>query len=301
MKKIHLIIAATAFLTMSCNQKKSSPLDYWKAGSANDDVFIEMTQEEMDALAKNDLPYLEIDWPYSAKKTQEEMEEWAIKVKNRADKAGIVIWSVHLPFGGPYDISQTNDTLRQRAVELNMNDMILSAKIVAPEKFVIHPSAEPISNEERATRIVASKKSLQELAAKAKELNIPLLVENLPRTCLGNTSTELLEIINGIDNTAICFDVNHLLIEPQVTFVKNTKGKIQNTHMSDYDRKNERHWLPGEGVIDWTELLSALVESGYEGPFIYEASKGKKPNIVTIQSLGDRWKKLKQDYVNMNK
>ena len=81
-------------------------------------VFIEMTQEEMDALAKNDLPYLEIDWPYSAKKTQEEMEDWAIKVKNRADKAGIVIWSVHLPFGGPYDISQTNDTLRQRAVEL---------------------------------------------------------------------------------------------------------------------------------------------------------------------------------------
>ena len=71
--------------------------------------------------------------------------------------------------------------------------------------------------------------------------------------------------------------------------------------MSYYDRKNERHWLPGEGVIDWTELLSALVESGYEGPFIYEASKGKKPNIVTIQSLGDRWKKLKQDYVNMNK
>ena len=132
---------------MSCSQKKSSPLDYWKAGSANDDVFIEMTQEEMDALAKNDLPYLEIDWPYSAKKTQEEIEEWAIKVKNRADKAGIVIWSVHLPFGGPYDISQTNDTLRQRAVELNMNDMILSAKIVAPEKFVIHPSAEPIYNE----------------------------------------------------------------------------------------------------------------------------------------------------------
>ena len=127
------------------------------------------------------------------------------------------------------------------------------------------------------------------------------MVENLPRTCLGNTSTELLEIINRIDNTAICFDVNHLLIEPQVTFVKNTKGKIQNTHMSDYDRKNERHWLPGEGVIDWTELLSALVESGYEGLFIYEAGKGKKPNIVTIQSLGDRWKKLKQDYVNMNK
>lgn len=66
--------------------------------------------------------------------------------------------------------------------------------------------------------------------------------------------------------------------------------------MSDYDRKNERHWLPGEGVIDWNELLSVLIDSGYKGPFIYEASRDNEPNIVTIQSLGDRWKKLKADH-----
>lgn len=301
MKKKHLLLLFATIALSSCSQKASSPLDNWKAGSANDDVFIDMTQNEMDELIKNDLQYLEIDWLYSTEKTYDDIEKWAIKVKQRADKAGVTIWSVHLPFGGPFDISQTNDTLRQKAVELNMNDMVLSSKTVSPQKFVIHPSAEPISNEERAARIEASKKSLQTLAAKAKELNIPLLVENLPRTCLGNTSTELVNIINGIDNTAICFDVNHLLIEPQTTFVENTKGKIQTTHMSDYDRVNERHWLPGEGVINWTELLSALVESGYNGPFIYEAGKGKEPNIVTIQSLGNRWKKLKQDYAIANK
>lgn len=301
MKKRNLIIVATAFLAVSCTQMNISPLDSWKAGSANDDVFIEMTQEDMNALVKNDLEYLEIDWPYSTEMTREELENQIIEVKKRADKAGVKIWSVHLPFGGPFDISQTNDTLRQRAVELNRNDMILSAKTVSPVKFVIHPSAEPIADEERVARIEASKKSLRELAETAKELNIPLLVENLPRTCLGNTSTELLDIISGIDNTAICFDVNHLLLEPQTTFVNNTKGLIQNTHMSDYDRKNERHWLPGEGVIDWNELLFALVESGYEGPFIYEASKGKEPNIVTIQSMGDRWKKLKSDYAKAAK
>lgn len=301
MKKSIFIWIVTVICTIGCNQTTVSPLDRWMAGSANDDVFVDMTQEDMNALIQNDLKYLEIDWAYSTEKTYEEIESWAIAVKERADKAGITIWSVHLPFGGPFDISQTNDTLRLKAVELNMNDMILSAKIVSPQKFVIHPSAEPIADEERAARMEASKKSLRELAAKAKELNIPLLVENLPRTCLGNTSSELLEIINGIDNTAICFDVNHLLIEPQTTFIENTKGKIQNTHMSDYDRKNERHWLPGEGIIDWTELLSDLVKAGYEGPFIYEASKGKNPDIVTIQSLGDRWKKLKQDYAAANK
>lgn len=299
MRKNLLSLFVIGILLTGCSPKASSPLDSWIAGSANDDVFIDMTQENMNALIQNDLHYLEIDWLYSTEKSPEEIETWATATEERAHKAGVRIWSVHLPFGGPFDISQTNDTLRQKAVELNLNEMILSAKTVSPAKFVIHPSTEPISDEERAARIEASKKSLRELAVKAKELNIVLLVENLPRTCLGNTSTELLDIINGIDNTAICFDVNHLLIEPQVTFVQNTKGKIQTTHMSDYDRENERHWLPGEGVIDWNELLGALVESGYEGPFIYEASKGKEPNIVSIQTLGDRWKKLKQDYATV--
>lgn len=296
MKKM-LFSLLTVTLTGCLNPH--TPLDHWKAGSANDDVFLDMTQAEMDALAQNGLSLLEIDWPYGTEKTPEEITAWALAAKAHADKAGITVWSVHLPFGGAYDISQTDDSLRRQAVELNKHDMQLCARLVAPQKFIIHPSAEPIGDEERAARIAASKKSLEELAPVAKELNVTLLVENLPRTCLGNTSAELMDIIDGIENTAICFDVNHLLIESQASFVQNTKGKIQSTHMSDYDRKNERHWLPGEGVIDWNGLLHALVGSGYPGPFIYEASKGKEPRLVSIRTLGDRWKKLKKEYAEV--
>lgn len=297
MKKILISLFATTLLLGGCNQQATSPLDCWKVGSANDDVFMQMTNADMDMMQENGLSYLEIDWWYTPDKSFEEKEKWAIGIKERASQSGIEIWSVHLPFGGPYDISQVEDSSRQKAVELNLADMQQSARIVAPKKFVIHPSAEPISNEERSARIEASKKSLQELAAKAKELGIPLLVENLPRTCLGNTSTELLSIIDKIDNTAICFDVNHLLIEEQRIFVENAKEKIQSTHMSDYDRVDERHWLPGDGVINWNELLVALVDIGYKGPFIFEVGqKGKDGKKETIQSLGDSWKKFKVKY-----
>lgn len=295
MKKIILPLF-TAILTGCLHT--NNPLENWKAGSANDDVFMDMTQEDMHALVQNGFQLLEIDWLYSTDKTPEEIERWATAAKEHADKAGVTVWSVHLPYGGPYDISQTDDSLRRKAVELNKNDMALIAKTVFPEKFIIHPSAEPIGDEERAERIEACKKSLQTLAQAAGELNITLLVENLPRTCLGNTSSELLGIIDGISNTAVCFDVNHLLIESHASFIQNTTGKIQSTHMSDYDRKNERHWLPGQGVIDWTGLLHALIESGYQGPFIYEASKGTGPNLVTIETLGNRWTKLKKEYAD---
>jgi len=42
-------------------------------------------------------------------------------------------------------------------------------------------------------------------------------------------------------------------------------------HLSDYDGIDEKHWMPGEGVIDWQAFMLALQEIDYTGPFNYEA------------------------------
>ena len=56
--------------------------------------------------------------------------------------------------------------------------------------------------------------------------------------------------------------------------------KIVTTHVSDYDEKNERHWLSGEGVIDWKALKDALIAVGYDGPWLYELGlSGSLPTI----------------------
>jgi sugar phosphate isomerase/epimerase len=47
-------------------------------------------------------------------------------------------------------------------------------------------------------------------------------------------------------------------------------NKIIATHISDYDFVNERHWLPGEGKVDWQEVIAILTEIGYDGPWLYE-------------------------------
>ena len=49
---------------------------------------------------------------------------------------------------------------------------------------------------------------------------------------------------------------------------------IGTIHASDYDRKDERHWLPGEGVIDWPDFLRRLQASGYKGVFMHEVRAG---------------------------
>jgi sugar phosphate isomerase/epimerase len=272
----------------SCTTTPTNPLDKWAVGTSTRNA------GELQTVIDNGLTCIEIGWPGATTQSLEVTEPWAKEMKAAADKAGVEIWSIHIPFGGAYDISKIDEEERQRAVALNAADITMSGRLLLPKVFVIHASAEPISDEDRPKRFEASRKSLKELAAIAKAHNGILAVEVLPRTCLGNTSTDLLRVIDGIDNTAICFDVNHLLQESHSEFIQNTKGKIITTHISDYDFVDERHWLPGRGAIDWSLMLNDLVAVDYPGPFMFEVTRGGNPPI-SVEELAQCWKKLNED------
>ena len=62
-------------------------------------------------------------------------------------------------------------------------------------------------------------------------------------------------------------------------------NKIVTTHVSDYDFVNERHWLPGEGDVNWQELYGALKDIGYSGPWLYELGLGTKNSIIRQRDL----------------
>jgi sugar phosphate isomerase/epimerase len=55
-----------------------------------------------------------------------------------------------------------------------------------------------------------------------------------------------------------------------IDYINDVGNTIVTTHISDYDFKDERHWLPGEGKIDWQKLLGALKNIGYSGVWLYE-------------------------------
>ena len=41
-------------------------------------------------------------------------------------------------------------------------------------------------------------------------------------------------------------------------------------HVSDGNGLKDRHAMPGNGSVDWDGVLTALWETGYSGPFLYE-------------------------------
>ena len=189
-------------------------------------------------------------------------------VKRWADEFGVELWSYHLPFF-VFNIASLNKERRSNAVE-TYGELIARAREIGIRHFVVHPSAEPHTQEERPDRIAACKESLVKLAEIGRRNDAIIAVEDLPRTCLGNCSAELLDLISVDDGLGICCDTNHLLGEDLIEFISKVAHRVVTTHISDYDFIDERHWLPGEGKVDWKAVYKTLCEGGYTGPWLYE-------------------------------
>lgn len=207
-------------------------------------------------------------------------------VKKFADKYGIKLWSFHLPFY-PFeqiDISALDE--KQRMFTLSyFSEIIEKATAIGFDKFVVHASGEPIDDRERGKRMSQAQKSFAFLAEFAWERGAVIAVEDLPRTCLGRNSDDVKDLISADERLKVCFDTNHLLVEDNLDFMEKLKDKIITVHISDYDRINERHWLPGEGVVDWQKMLEKFREIGYKGVWMYEISLKCPKTIIRNRDL----------------
>jgi len=188
-----------------------------------------------------------------------------------ADSCGLPITSVHLPFGPVelLDPASLDADVRRNTVE-KQSELLRAAGDAGIGMAVLHPSREPYPDEERAERMKVACEVISCLTDVATEYSITLALENLPRTCLGRTSEEMLYFLDRIPNLRACFDTNHSLREDNAHFIRALGEKIVTLHVSDYDFIDEQHLLPFEGKNDWSAIVSALKEVGYRGRFLYE-------------------------------
>lgn len=183
-------------------------------------------------------------------------------------KEGNYLWSVHLPFGGGWDAAHIDERDRADAV-CGFKRVIDLTSEWHPSVYVLHGCLEPVSDEQREARMNQSIKSVRELGEYAARYGAKLALEDLPRSCLGNCTAEMERMISG-SGVSICFDVNHLLEDTHENFMNSLTDKIITTHLSDYDGIDERHWLPGEGVVPWKMIFERLENADYTGPYLFE-------------------------------
>lgn len=223
--------------------------------------------------------YNEIDW----KKTVQYSGEY-----------GIELCSFHLPFSPFQKINLASLDRELTAHTLKYYESLLQSIGEAGIPLaVVHPSGEPNRDEDRPELMRIATDSLARLAEIGKKYGVTIAVENIPRSCLGNCSSEILQLISGNENLRICFDTNHLLTESCTDFLRACGEKIVHLHISDYDFRNERHWLPYEGKNNWNAILDGLEKANYSGVFLYEVPL-QTPKTIRRRNL--TLKDLKENY-----
>jgi len=204
------------------------------------------------------------------------------------------LWSIHLPFSANLDISHTSHELR--AITLYTHRLLIEAAGKAGVKVaVLHPSSEPILDQNRPERLRRSREAIIMLQSECARHGVKLAVENLPRTCLCNRAAEMIDLLEGT-GAGIVFDTNHSLIEENVRFLAalvDSDLKIHSLHISDYDFIDERHRLPGDGLNNWPGIFAQLERAGYDGPMLYEVShKPKERDEISLSQLTQNMRKL---------
>jgi sugar phosphate isomerase/epimerase len=211
----------------------------------------------------------------------------ATQAREWADAAGIALWSAHVPYARNLDPSNPSEPEREEVVR-RLSEMFDVYAVLGLRTLNIHASWEiskPIPSDERQARIASARRSLAALTDKAASIRAQLVVECLPRACLGNTSAEMMGLLDGLTSTGVTLDTNHVFQERPEEFIRTVGARIVNTHVADNDGIDERHWLPGQGVVEFVPLVRALEDVGYPGPFTFECAGTAEEKIAVWTEL----------------
>lgn len=207
------------------------------------------------------------------------------KMLELATKHGVTFWSFHVPFSGFLNPANLDSKKNEDAMAI-MEKGIRAALKIGIKTIVIHPSSEPNDDDTRQAKLERSVENLRYFAKLCKDSGAMLAVEDLPRTCLGNSSFDILTYLNEIPEIGLCFDTNHLTMQTNEDFLDDLiehgmQGRIRTLHVSDYDFIDERHRMPGDGINDWEAIFEKLEALDYDGVFMYEVSKPRERDAIS--------------------
>jgi len=184
-----------------------------------------------------------------------------------------------------------------RSVRIDHTKRALS---LCAELGVAHITTEPGGplepGQSRAEAIDLFVEVLKPLAEHAEKVGVMLLIEPEPGLLL-ETSDQYLEVAERVNAPSIGlnYDVGHAFCvsEDIPCAIAKLAPHIRHYHLEDIASTREHHHLvPGTGAIDFTEVLSAIRQTGYDGwltvelyPFVADPDSAAKDALAFLSPL----------------
>ena len=201
----------------------------------------------------------------------------AKQLRAMLDDAGMVCNQIHAETGMrdyfPYDPSHKKYLEVVRCIEI--------AGILGADILVVHGVGNPLIYDEEKM-IQCNVEYYKSLIPYCEKNGVRVAVENLLQmdpeskqycSFIG-TAYALSRVVKECDSPWIvgCMDIGHAaLFQDPVEFIREAApGVIQALHVQDVDYVDDRHMLPFTQDLDWSEIMKALKETGYQGDLTFE-------------------------------
>lgn len=209
------------------------------------------------------------------------------RVRDLIDDLGLRVHSLHAPFG--HDVNFTSPDEGQRAAAL---DRLTSAAdalaVLGGRLYVIHPGGEDQRWVwDRDRRLALSVDGLGRVWRDCRERGLTLVVETPLPHLLGGQPEDFAWILDRLprDGTAVCVDTSHCALGGTLLqSIARTGARLLHLQASDNRGHTDDHLPPGEGILDWAAIRSALDAVGYAGVFLLEVNGEGDPD-ATLAAL----------------
>lgn len=201
------------------------------------------------------------------------------QVADRLRRLDLEPVSFHAPFAPDLDITSLDAAARRRACD-EIFCAADAAAALGARFFVLHPGPETgeIPRSERLERMEHAAQALDQIAEHCRQLRLSLVLENMLPHLFAGPVRDLLWLLGALRSTdvGICLDTGHAYLSGDLGGVAHKlSGHLWMIHANDNRGEFDDHLPPGEGDIDWNELLRRLAGEGFHGTFILEIAGGR--------------------------
>ncbi|MBE44677.1 MAG: hypothetical protein CMO16_05835 [Thaumarchaeota archaeon] len=137
-------------------------------------------------------------------------------------------------------------------------------------------------------------RSLREIVPYAKDMNVELMLENMPRGRAIHTLDEVEYITKYVPELQIHLDIPHAFssggIKSVQNYIRTFRERIAHIHWHDNHGVFDEHLPIGAGLIDHRRVVKALKEINYERTITLEIFTSKNDAKTSAEQLKDLWK-----------
>ena len=237
--------------------------------------------EVLDTFADTPFSYLDMslygDFMAPTLRRADYLDEFQ-RIREYAENKGLSFVQSHAPSGNGLKQDEAYDDFILRT-----HRSLEACQILGIPTSVLHSGTDgPISMEEYFVR----NRALYEIFFDTMErTNVSLLIENsMPANMKDNTfflyGKEMADFLDWIGHPLLgaCWDTGHAnTFTDQYENVSALGKHLRAVHIADNFGKTDDHIAPMQGALNLDEVMCALIDNGFDGPFTFEAENMIRP------------------------